>query len=187
MNPEKQPQTVTLTMEQWNKIQDTLSKHDKALYGSPIVDAEKAKFHTVKISFVEEQPVIGFVNRGTTSSPRSVYPGRTDPSRPNEFIEYVDVIVRNPADREKPQVFALPYNDFLRESRKVACKIVSTRIKEIVTQDGVTTGRTFKPDTYIMEERGIVPVIVKVTRRFYTVELPDSTTEEIDEMYVNMA
>jgi len=187
MPDNKEPQTVTLSAAQWAEIQATLKSHDKALFGSPVVEAEKPEFRTLKVTMIDGQPVIGFVNRGTPNEARYVYAGRQNPDFPNEFIDYVDVLVRNPKGGE-PMCFALPYTQFLRESQRAVCKILKTNQKEVIIDQGVTSGRTYAPDTYHMNEAGRVPLRVKIIKRTYDVQLPDgSTLEGLDEAYVNMA
>ena len=178
--------TVTLTEGQWTEIQHKLARLEDKIIGSSVPVARKPKGSKVTVTFIEGQPVIGYANRGTETHPRYVYNGTQDPNHHNEFMQYVDVLVRNPNDPNQPHCFSLPYVQFLQESQKVECPITNIEEKEWTINQGVTTGRTYQDGTYYMIESGVIPVEVQGKTRFFTVTLPDGSSVVLHEQYVNI-
>lgn len=164
-----------------------MAKLENNIIGSPVQRAQTPKNRKVTILFIEGQPVIGYANRGSESHPRYIYNGRQDPQHHNEFIQFIDVLVRNADPKALPLCFSLPYTQFLEESEKIECPILKTESKDWTVDQGITTGRTFQEGTYFMIESGIIPVEVKGVTQFFTVQLPDGTEVKLHERYVNIS
>lgn len=189
MNDQQLPKpqaTITLTQEQFDALMLRVAKVENSVIGSPVVRPTQPKGRKVTVLLIEGQPVIGYVNRGTAAHPRYIYNGRQDPTRHNEFVQYIDVLVRNPDPKGLPMSFSLSYVEFLQESEKVECPITDIKEKEWVIDQGVTTGRTYQEGTYYMIDAGIIPLEVKGKTRFYTVTLPDKSSVTLHEQYVNI-
>lgn len=186
MKDETLPKTITISEAQWKAVQEKLGMLEDKIIGSPIKSPQSPKNRTVTVTFIEGQPVIGYANRGTESSPRYVYNGQSDPQHHNEFIQFVDVLVRNPDPKALPNCFSIPFTQFLQESEKKDCSILEKSSKEWSVDQGVTTGRTYQDGTYFMIESGVIPVEVKGLTTFYTVQLPDGSAVKLHERYVNI-
>lgn len=180
--------TITLSQEQYKALMERMAKLENASIGSPVVRPNEAKSRKVTVLFVENQPIIGFANRGTSRIPQYVYPGKLDPEHSKEWIPYVDVLVRNTSKEPGalPLCFSIPFTDLMNNADPIECAVEKIEEKDWHITDGVTTGRTYQEGTYFMIESGIIPLDVKGITRFYTVKLPDGTSVRLHERYVNI-
>lgn len=147
---------------------------------------DTVKKHKATVFFIENQPVVGYMNRGVENSPVYIYE-KPDPARQGEFLPYVDVVVRNADPKGQPTVYSLNYLEFMRECARQECEIVKVDKIPWVINQGVTTGRSFKEGTYYMIEGALVPVEVRGTTNMYTMALPDGTQVTLHERYVNIS
>jgi hypothetical protein len=150
--------------------------------GAPIEKPREVKDRNVTVFFIDNEPVIGYVNNGSESRPAYIYE-KPDPIRAGEYLPFIDVITRN--HTEKP--YKLNYLEFLREADRKECKVVKTDLEEWTVVQGRTRARTYEEGSYNMTENGtMVPVEVKGKTAVFTVELPDGTQCQIHERYVNI-
>lgn len=144
--------------------------------------AKQVTDRAITVCFVNNKPVIGYVNRGTEDKPSYIYEG-PNPARPTEYILFVDVILKGEKDPLK-----LQYIEFVEQSEKHECLVTGTRKEPWETVSGTTDRVTVPEGAYYMTPTGvIVPLEVRGVISFYTVTLPDGTSLELHERYANIS
>lgn len=152
--------------------------------GEQIFDPEGTKEREVTLLYVDGQPIVGFKNRGSEERAQYVY-NKRDPNNPNEMLQYVTVLVRNP-DSDEPKQYELEFTELLRNADKRNHKVIERKTKPWTKNQGQVTRK--KIDGYSMTETGmVVPVNIKGEIAYYTLELEDGEELEILEDYVNLA
>lgn len=188
MDPEKKPdgnEMVSVSKFELAEI-IRLNKElmERGSTGNPLNRPKETKVtdRTVTVMFVDEKPVIGYVNKGSAQRPIYIYE-KQDPVRPTEYIAYVDVVLLGV---DKPKT--LNYVEFLQQADRTDCKILKKEEKEWTISQGTTVGRRFVEGTYHMVDTdALVPVEIKGKTSVFTVELPDKSSTEIHERYVNIS
>lgn len=179
-NKEKKDEMVQVSRVELAQILE-MNRRLTAQVGEPTPKPREIKDRKVVIFFINNEPVIGYVNKGSPNRPVYIYE-KPDPNRPGEYLPYVDVLCRNTKDPVK-----LNYLEFLQESDRQECKILKTEWTEWTENQGRVQGRAFEEGTYNMSETGtIVPVEVKGKTAVFTVQLPDGSQLDIHERYCNI-
>lgn len=173
---------VTVSATELAAIIEMNKKLMEKLSGAPVEKPREITERKITVFFIDNEPVIGYVNRGSEVKPTYIYE-KPDANRPGEYLPFVDVLTRNHLD--KP--YKINYIEFLQESDRKECKVIKVEWKPWVINQGRTAARSFEEGTYNMTESGtIVPVEVKGKTGIYTVELPDGSQVEIHERYANI-
>lgn len=146
-----------------------------------VYKAPSAKERTATVSFVNGKPVIGYVNRGTTTKPMYVYEA-PDPQNPRDRKLYVDLILEGQKDPVK-----VGYMEFMTEAEHKECLIVKIDKDAWEQTQGVTEKKEVPEGEYYMTASGIVvPVEIKGEIRWYTLRMADGKEIKLHERYVNI-
>jgi hypothetical protein len=179
----KKPETVNVPLDEFKMLMKQV--HDLAAWKkaqeTPSIVPDKVEESTVTILLVEEKAVVDFVNKGTATTPFSIYEG-PDPRDPKQRVPYVDLVLDDASI-----VKGVNYNEFLREAERVDCLIVKSDKKPWQKVAGDTTRKKVNYEKYNTTDTGIdVPLVVKGFKQLLTVRLPDGREIELMEDYVNI-
>lgn len=181
MNEEKN-ETVTIPVAEFNQLISRVNALEQR--DAPLPAPSEVKGRTCAVAFLDGKPVVAFANKGDEKYPRYTYE-LPDPLEPKLTVLYVDVILRNP-DGTSTAPIKIRYEDLLNTVMQ-ECPIVDTKITPVETQQGYTDRVEVRGNDYKGTVTGEkVPVIIKSEKRMFTVQLPDKSTLNIDEKYVNI-
>jgi len=143
---------------------------------------KKITEYDVDVRMLENKVVIGYVNKGSENRPVYVY-NLPDPMERGKFTQHIDVMLE-----DESVIKAVQYSQFVREADRVKCRILSTKTKEILQNQGSTIKKEI--DGYsLVEQNYEVPLEVKSIHRTFTVGVPTSTGVRkviLDELYCNI-
>ena len=159
---------------------------EKIESGEGLADArvlKKITERTVTLRRIDGKVVVGYRNKGVENKTQYVYEG-PDPKDPVKRTLFVDLILEGMAPEAALKV---EYREFLAESERVVCKIISTEEKEWMIEQGTVKKR--EVDGYSMVDLDLdVPIEVTGKTRWFTMRLPDQDHREVKvhEAYVNI-
>lgn len=134
------------------------------------------------VLFINGLPVVGYVNRGTDTSPTYIYES-PDPKNTKEMMLFVDVLLKGEAAPVR-----LGYTEFLREAEKKDCLVKKIDSEPWEIEQGRVEVMTVPEGKYYSTATGIVvPVEIKGVTRFFTVVLPGGEELVLHERYVNIS
>lgn len=146
----------------------------------------KKKEVKVTVATIDNQPVIGLVNKGDDDRPWFTWEEQ-DPRNPKKNVLLCDLIVLDPKTKEKETIKRVNWIEFSDRGGRKECPIVNRKPKEWYIENGVTTRREVKSDKdFHMEETDEqVPDVVEGTEYEYVVDF-NGTEISLHERFVNM-
>ena len=137
----------------------------------PLEDYDPEDKKLVKVSFIDEKPVIGWKKPLKTK----IVGG--------EKVDYIGLVVK---DGDKEKVVELKYLDYIRGEigTKETCEVISVEQKVHKEFQGYTTKKYVQG--YRTVNTGVrVPVKIETLVEFYTVKLPNNSQITINTEYLN--
>lgn len=119
----------------------------------------------VEVRLIDNKAVIGYMNKGTDTSPVYWYK-MPNPRDPKEMVDMVDLVLEG-----SNTPYPVEMSIFRKESQRAKCKILNTKEKEWIENQGVVKKREIEEYSSI-ELDFDVPLDVIHKTYLYTVEIP---------------